>query len=55
MNSAGPPIADKNGVWFPVYGNFQYGQSTPGFVLYVAGSGLYWMSSLGAQLAGGCH
>lgn len=55
MYWAGAPIADRFGVWFPVNGNFQYGQSTPGIVLYVAGSGLYWMSSLGAQLAGGCH
>ena len=23
--------------------------------LYVPGSGFYWMSSIGGQLAGGCH
>lgn len=51
---SGPPIGDGHGVWFPISYNIPYFQSTQGVVLYVAGSGLYWMSSLGTQLAGGC-
>jgi hypothetical protein len=43
------PFADSHGIWIPVYF-----QSSPGFLLYVSGSGLYWMTSFGAQLAGGC-
>jgi hypothetical protein len=49
LTTYGPPIADSNGVWFPMYYN-----STSGIALYVAGSGFYWMSSLGTQLSGGC-
>lgn len=50
----GVPVADANGIWFPAYYN-QYGsQNNSGVVLYVAGSGLYWMASIGGQLAGGC-
>jgi hypothetical protein len=49
----GPPTADGNGIWIPGYYN-QYGQTGAGVVLYVAGSGLYWMASIGGQLAGGC-
>ena len=45
------PYADSHGTWFPVY--LQYAQSQ-GFVLYVAGSGLYWMASIGGSPAGVC-
>jgi hypothetical protein len=51
--------ADSHGLWFTgtqvsrnYNGYYQYGQQ--GIVLYVAGYGVYWMSSLGVQLAGGC-
>ena len=52
--SSGAPIADSHGVWIPVNYSVPYYQSTQGIVLYVAGSGLYWMTSLGTQIAGGC-
>lgn len=54
LNQSGQPLADSHGVWFPMYYNSSFGQSTQGIALYVAGSGLYWMSSLGAQLGGAC-
>ena len=48
------PAADSHGVWFA--GNYAtYGQSTTGMALYVPGSGFYWMSNIGGQLAGGCY
>lgn len=47
----GAPIADSYGIWFPVY---VQGQNLTGIALYVAGSGLYWMASVGGQLAGAC-
>jgi hypothetical protein len=56
FSSYSAPIADSHGIWFA--GNYTtnaYGQSqTSGLAVYVAGSGLYVMSNLGAQLAGGC-
>ncbi|HKB18532.1 MAG TPA: hypothetical protein VKF28_05815 [Candidatus Dormibacteraeota bacterium] len=47
--SASTPIADSNGIWFAGY-------SYPGgnAIVLVANSTLYGMSTLGAQLAGGC-
>ncbi len=48
----GPPVADSHGIWFPAY--FQGYGNTQGFVLYIPGSGTYWLASLGGQLAGGC-
>ena len=55
FNSYNTPIADSHGIWFA--GNYSggYGGSATGMALYVPGSGLYWMSSIGAQLAGGCY
>jgi hypothetical protein len=51
----GAPMADGNGIWFPAYYSQQYPNfNGSGVILYVAGSGLYWMSSVGGQLAGGC-
>jgi hypothetical protein len=49
------PVADSHGVWLA--GNYavQYGNQTTGVALYVPGAGLYWMSSIGGQLAGGCY
>jgi hypothetical protein len=53
FNAYGTPIADSHGVWFA--GNYSNGwQNTTGVALYVAGSGIYWMSNIGGQLAGGC-
>ena len=54
FSSYSAPVADSHGVWFA--GNYSnYGQSATGVDLYVAGSGFYWMSSIGGQLAGGCY
>jgi hypothetical protein len=55
FNSYNLPVADSHGVWLA--GNYavQYGNQTTGVALYVPGSGLYWMSSIGGQLAGGCY
>jgi hypothetical protein len=53
LSATGQPIADSHGIWFPLYFN-GYGASTPGVGLYVAGKGLYWMTSIGSNLAGGC-
>ena len=48
------PIADSHGVWFA--GSYSSnGTNATGVALYVPGSGFYWMSSIGGQLAGGCH
>jgi len=53
FNSYNTPVADSHGIWFQ--GNYQsYNNSASGVALYVPGSGFYWMSSIGAQLAGGC-
>lgn len=56
FNANGTPIADSHGIWFPGNFNGAYGgPSATGVALYVPGSGLYWMSSIGGQLAGGCY
>lgn len=47
----GTPIADSYGIWFPIY---VQGPNVAGIALYVQGSGLYWMASVGGQLAGAC-
>lgn len=52
--ASGSPIADSHGVWFGINYSVPYQNSTQGIALYVAGSGLYWMSSYGTQLAGPC-
>jgi hypothetical protein len=49
------PLGDRNGIWFQGY--MQYPPppaSNQGMVLYVPNSGLYWMSNISGQLAGGC-
>jgi hypothetical protein len=56
----GPPVADSHGLWFSGYlanGNQPYGngQGGPAIVLWIPGSGVYVMSGIGAQLAGGCN
>jgi hypothetical protein len=53
LSTSGTPVADSHGIWFPMYFN-TFGFSGPGLALYVPGQGLYWMSSVGAQLGGGC-
>ncbi len=56
FNANGTPIADSHGVWFAGNFNSAYGgASATGVALYVAGEGLFWMSSIGGQLAGGCY
>jgi hypothetical protein len=50
----GTPIADSHGVWFSA--SIQdFNGSTGGQVLYVPNSGVYGMSRIGGQLAGGCN
>jgi hypothetical protein len=56
FNSYNTPVADSHGIWFAGNYNNQYGGGNAnGVALYVAGSGFYWMSGYGAQLAGGCY
>mgnify|MGYP001464082435 CR=1 FL=1 len=55
FTSYSPPIADSHGVWFAGNYSSPYGPSATGVALYVPGSGFYWMSSIGGQLAGGCY
>jgi len=51
----GTPIADSHGVWFSAsIQNFSNG-SNSGQLLYVPNSGVYVMSQIGGQLAGGCN
>ena len=55
FQSQGTPVSDANGTWFPGYYSQPYdSRNGAGVVLYVAGSGMYWMASIGGQLAGGC-
>ena len=54
LGTNGSPLADSRGIWFPMYFSVPYGQSTVGLALYIPGSGLYWMSNYGTQLAGAC-
>ena len=50
----GPPVADSHGVWFSA--SIQdFNGTTGGQVLYVPNSGVYGMSRIGGQLAGGCN
>ncbi len=51
----GTPIADSHGVWFSAsIQNFGTGGGS-GQVLYVPNSGVYVMTNIGGQLAGGCN
>jgi hypothetical protein len=43
------PVGDSHGVWF-----LAYALNMGGVALYVPGSGIYWMSNISGQLAGGC-
>jgi hypothetical protein len=56
FSANGTPVADSHGIWFAGNFNTPYGGgSATGVALYVPGSGLYWMSSIGGQLAGACY
>jgi hypothetical protein len=50
----GTPTADSHGIWIP--GNYSTGYNSggQGMALYVAGSGLYIVSGISGQVAGGC-
>jgi len=51
----GTPIADSHGVWFSAsIQNFSNGGNSAQ-LLYVPNSGVYVMSQIGGQLAGGCN
>lgn len=54
FNMVGTPVADTHGVWLTGSWSGFNGFST-GVALYVPGSGIYWMSGIGGQLAGGCY
>jgi hypothetical protein len=54
LSTYSPPLADSHGIWFVMNYFVPYGISAQGIALYVPGSGIYWMSTLGTQLAGGC-
>lgn len=52
----GAPLGDTNGIWFQAYAQYPPGgASNSGMVLYVPNSGLYWMSNISGQIAGGCN
>jgi hypothetical protein len=52
----GTPIADSHGVWFSAsIQDFSSPGNNNGQLLYVPGSGVYLMTKIGAQLAGGCN
>ena len=53
LTASGTPIADSHGIWFPAVVN-SYPSPAQGILLYAPGSGLYWMSNAGTQLAGPC-
>jgi hypothetical protein len=51
----GSPVPDSHGVWFSAsIQNFGNGSGS-GQVLYVPNSGVYVMTNIGGQLAGGCN
>jgi hypothetical protein len=54
INLGGTAVADGHGVWFTGGYTYGYGGPSSGLLLYIRGSGLYWMSSWSGQLAGGC-
>jgi hypothetical protein len=56
LAASGTPIADDHGIWFAAETSSPggYNPSGSGVMLYVPGSGLYWMSSYGVQVAGTC-
>jgi hypothetical protein len=54
LSSYSPPLADSHGIWFVMNYSIPYGTSAQGIALYVPGQGIFWMSTLGTQLAGGC-
>ena len=52
----GAPLGDSHGVWFQANAqNPTPPASNVGMVLYVAGSGIYWMTNISGQPAGGCN
>ncbi len=56
FNLYNTPVSDSHGIWFSGYYNGgYYGGSANGIALYVPNQGLYWMSGISAQLAGGCN
>jgi hypothetical protein len=51
----GPPVPDVHGLWFSGYVSYGGNSGGQSIVLYIPGSGLYAVSSLGVQLGGGCN
>jgi hypothetical protein len=51
----GAPVGDSHGIWFQAYVQYPaQGATNSGIVLYIPGSGVYWMSNISGQVAGGC-
>ncbi|HEX9098372.1 MAG TPA: hypothetical protein VF956_02665 [Candidatus Dormibacteraeota bacterium] len=55
FNATGVPVADSHGVWFTGYYQAGYNGGGSAIVVYIPGSGVYGVSPLGVQLAGGCY
>jgi hypothetical protein len=55
FNATGAPVADSHGVWFTGYYQNGYNGGGSAIVVYIPGSGVYGVSSLNVQLAGGCY
>jgi hypothetical protein len=55
FNATGTPVADSHGVWFTGYYQNGYNGGGPAIVVYIPGSGIYGVSGLSVQLAGGCY
>jgi hypothetical protein len=55
FNATGAPVADSHGVWFTGYYQNGYNGGGSAIVVYIPGSGVYGVSPLNVQLAGGCY
>lgn len=55
FNTSSAPVADSHGVWFTGYYQNGYNGGGPAIVVYIRGSGVYGVSPLNVQLAGGCY
>jgi hypothetical protein len=57
LSLLGPVVADSHGIWIPLsFSGYNFGSNVnrQGVGLYAPGSGLWWMSNIGAQIGGGC-
>jgi hypothetical protein len=54
INIQGSPLADSNGIWFPISWQPGYQQYASAMALYVPGQGFYGMANINGTLAGAC-